>query len=282
MTFDLIACRVCLSARGRVNFPPGQAGNILRGALGSIFRDLVCAKNCPGRWGANVRECDLRATCEYARLFEPAAIGAGPSGISDWPRPFVIRVGGVDGCAFEPGDRFYFDLHVFDTRESVPDHFIRAFEQWQDLVSVDQRRLQLNLAPRAEAMSRIRVNFLTPTELKSSRKPEPPDFAVLLARVRDRISTLRALYGAGPLQIEFREFGERAQAVRTVRSELKKLEFARRSSRTGQRHGIGGFIGFAEYEGNLAEFLPYLEAAQFIGVGRHCTWGNGHIAILEL
>ena len=51
----------------------------------------------------------------------------------------------------------------------------------------------------------------------------------------------------------------------------------RRSSRTGQRHGIGGFVGFAEYEGDLAEFVPYLEAAYWTGVGRHCTWGNGQI-----
>ncbi len=39
----------------------------------------------------------------------------------------------------------------------------------------------------------------------------------------------------------------------------------------------------AEYEGDLAEFLPYLEAAHWTGVGRHCTWGNGqiHTAILN-
>jgi hypothetical protein len=62
-----------------------------------------------------------------------------------------------------------------------------------------------------------------------------------------------------------------------VRCELQRVAVERRSSRTGQRHGIGGFIGIAEYEGDLAEFLPYLEAAHWTGVGRHCTWGNGQI-----
>jgi hypothetical protein len=100
----------------------------------------------------------------------------------------------------------------------------------------------------------------------------------LLARARDRVSTLRSLYGAGPLEIDFRGLVERAQSVRTVRSEFRRVAIERRSSRTKQRHGIGGFVGFAEYEGNLAEFLPYLEAAQWTGVGRHCTWGNGQIA----
>jgi hypothetical protein len=186
---------------------------------------------------------------------------------------------GVDGCTFQPGEHFCFDLHVFDTRDSALDHFIRAFAQWQDLASIDQKKLQLSLAPGAESVSRVRVNFLTPTELKGAGNAAAPDFAVLLARVRDRISTLRALYGEGPLQIEFREFGARARAVRTVHFGLKQIEMARRSSRTGQRHSIGGFVGFAEYEGELAEFLPYLEAAQLTGVGRHCTWGNGQIAV---
>ena len=102
-------------------------------------------------------------------------------------------------------------------------------------------------------------------------------FAVLLARARDRVSTLRSLYGEGPLEIDFRGLAERARSVKTVRSELRHVAVERRSSRTGQRHGIGGLVGFAEYEGDLAEFLPYLEAASWTGVGRHCTWGNGQI-----
>jgi len=36
-------------------------------------------------------------------------------------------------------------------------------------------------------------------------------------------------------------------------------------------------VGFAEYEGDLTEFIPYLEAAYWTGVGRHSTWGNGQI-----
>jgi len=33
----------------------------------------------------------------------------------------------------------------------------------------------------------------------------------------------------------------------------------------------------AEYEGQLGEFIPYLEAAQWTGVGRQCVWGKGEI-----
>src|SRR5260370_40653667 len=105
---------------------------------------------------------------------------------------------------------------------------------------------------------RLGVEFKTPKELKGGDRPE---FGVLFARCRDRISTLRALYGSGPLEIDFRGMGERANAVRMTRCELRHVDAERRSSRTGQVHGIGGFVGVAEYEGKLGEFVPYLEAA---------------------
>jgi hypothetical protein len=63
------------------------------------------------------------------------------------------------------------------------------------------------------------------------------------------------------------------------RCEVRHLAPRRRSSRTGQSHTIGGLVGLAEYEGDLSEFLPILQAAQWTGVGRHCVWGNGELRV---
>jgi hypothetical protein len=100
--------------------------------------------------------------------------------------------------------------------------------------------------------------------------------------VRDRISTLRELYGEGPLAIDFRAFGERAGHVRMTRCDIRQVEIVRRSSRTGQVHPIGGFVGQAEYEGELAEFVPYLRASRWTGVGRQTVWGKGEIECICL
>jgi hypothetical protein len=235
-----------------------MAGNVLRGALGSALRGVVCAE-------------------DYLRIFEPGAARAGPSGLSNWPRPYVIRGAALNGRIVQPGEQFCFDLHLFDTRDAALEHFMRAFADWADLVSVDRSQVAVDLdAPRAP-VSRIRVEFQTPTEIKAQGGFGDAEFSILLARARDRLSTLRSLYGAGPLEIDFRDVAERGRSVKTLRSELRQVKVGRRSSRTGQRHGIGGFVGFAEYEGDLAEFMPYLEAAYWTGVGRHCTWGNGQI-----
>lgn len=260
MTFDLEACRFQMEARQAIRFPAGAPGNVLRGALGYALREVAPAE-------------------EYARIFEPSAKAPGPSGLSDWPRPFVIRAAHLSGKTVQADEQFSFSMNLFDTREVTRDLIIRAFAQWAQTVSVEHSQVSVDLDRRSEPIPRLRVEFQTPTELKNAATPE---FGPLLARVRDRVSTLRALYGAGPLTIDFRGLAERAGSVRMVRNNLKHLTVERRSSRTGQRHGIGGFLGFAEYEGDLAEFIPYLEAGQFTGVGRHCTWGNGQIAILKV
>lgn len=312
LQFQLLAFRFHFSAREPVRFPPGKPANIVRGAFGTIFRKIACVPECPG-----ARRCELRATCPYARIFEPAAQALAcetPSGLADPPRPFVFRAAHLDGRAVRAGEPFHFDVHLFDCKDPALDYFVLAFSQVAreglgpgrgraGLVSVERlgldrkpaekvfdggkflmgespRPLELELNPVPEAVSRVTLRFVTPTELKSGQQlAERPEFAILLARIRDRISTLRALYGPGPLPIDFREMAERAAAVRMVRCNIHHAAAVRRSTRTGQTHPLGGFAGEAEYEGDLAEFLPYLRAAAWTGVGRQTVWGKGEIEL---
>ena len=253
MTFHLLACQFHLSARRVIRFPPGMAGNVLRGALGNALRVSAGPEG-------------------YQRTFEPSQV-RGPSGLRNSPRPFVLRCAALDGCVIHPGQQFCFGIHLFD---SAPDPYERAFAQWADVVSMQPSEVAIDLSAPCPSARRLRVDFLTPTELKGG---EPNHFAPLFARARDRVSTLRGLYGAGPLPIDFPALTERARQVKTLRSELRPVVIERRSRRTGQRHGIGGWVGFAEFEGDLGALVPYLEAACWTGVGRHCAWGNGHIAI---
>ena len=290
-TFDLHSYRFHFTAREPIYFPAGQPGNILRGAFGSVFRKIACAPDCPGHRGGNVRECERRTICTYARIFEPASVGNGPSGLTDWPRPFVFRAAHLDGTRADAEKQFWFDVNLFDARDVPPDHFVSAFEELAhaglgpgrgraELAAVEHlHRVSILLDDAPADVRRLRVEFKTPTELKGGDRPE---FGVLFARIRDRISTLRALYGSGALEIDFRAMGARARAVNMTRCELRQVDAQRRSSRTGQVHGIGGFVGVAEYEGELGEFLPYLETARWTGVGRQCVWGKGEVRCVRI
>jgi len=304
--FELFAFRLEFVAQDSVYFPPGKSGNIVRGAFGSMFRQLVCVDRCHDE-----RTCEKRATCAYARIFEPVAPAAeGPSGLHDWPRPFVFRAAHLDGATIEPGRKFSFDVHLFDMKDPAIVYFVLAFAQVAKegigprrgrakLAQASQLDAQgrpvacvyngvtfvpaellppihLEFAPDATPVTKVQVRFLTPTELKHGQLlATRPEFPVLFGRIRDRISTLRALYGAGPLGIDFQAIGERAGAVKMTDCNLRFSEAERRSARSGERHPLGGFVGEVTYEGAITEFMPYLRAARWVGVGRQTVWGKG-------
>ncbi len=307
---QLFAYRFVFEAIDRVQFQPGGAANTFRGAFGHIFRRIACRPECAGP-----DSCDLRRECAYARLFEPQCRG-GPSGIADAPRPFVIRAAAVDGRSYRPGEAFFIDVHVFDLYEASLAYFLLAFaELAQEGIGQGRGRVRLSAiyaldaerseqvrvyeggrflstevppaiqplhVPLPEGPCEIVVRFVTPTELKQEgRVAAEAPFSLVFARARDRISTLRMLYGSGPLEIDFSAMGERSATVLTVASDLHWESNLRRSSRTGQVHPLGGFVGEVRYAGELAEFLPFLEAAYWTGIGRQTTWGKGVIELIR-
>jgi len=282
-TFEFARCRFHFRAVDAVHFPQGKSSNTLRGAFGMLLRESAPA--------------DV-----YARLFEPGVpVGRSPGGLADWPRPYLFRAAHLDGLTVSASGRFYFDVHLFDLRESVLESIRTAFEGWAETgvgprrgrvrleraeqLGLDDRstsefcRLDFEAAP--EPVEHVCLRFLTPTELKAGGVvAERPEFAALFGRLRDRISTLRALYGPGPLEIDFRGMGERAAAIRISHCDLERQSVARKSGRTGQVHPLGGFTGTADYAGDLREFLPWLRAARWVGVGRHTAWGNGDVRVV--
>ena len=261
MLFCLSAHKFRFRVLDSVYFPPGKAGNVLRGALASAL--------------------------DFARA--PKSL---PSGLAEPPRPFVLRAAHLDAKRLGRGEVFSFDLHLFGCPGPLEQRFEHAVAHLAE-TGLGPRRgrveflrpasctpVMLELSPDAGAPKRVAIRFCTPTELKGGPSRDGAPFGVLFRRIRDRVSTLRSLYGEGPLPIDFKALSQRADLIRTVKCDLQYRGIERRSSRTGAVHGIGGFTGTAEYEGDLAEFLPYLRAAWWTGVGRYTVWGNGVIEIV--
>jgi len=291
LTFEFYRFRFHFRCAGSLYFPPYKSGNIVRGAFGDLFRKLVCIPGCH-----DAKTCEVRSTCPYARVFEPqAARGEGPSGLADWPRPFVFRAAHLDGRTIREREAFYFDVHIFDTRDPALPYFVLAFSQLAreglgpgrgraELTTVDQLDLSGAEVARVFDGHRFQAGELTaPNTADLTVLPinvNRPEFGILFGRLRDRISTLRALYGEGPLDLDFRAIGERAAAVRMRRCDIWRADVDRLSSRTDQRHPLGGFVGEADYEGELDEFLPYLRLGKWAGVGRQTVWGKGEVEVV--
>lgn len=243
-------------AREALALPPGRSANTLRGALGMHLPEA---------------------------LFAPRS-DEGISGMKDAPRPFVLRVPEVKEA------RLSIRVHAF--REGLFEPFQNAFAEVKGLgphrVAVqlvgaaEEAPVEVELTP-GPAAEALLVEFLTPMELKfEDATLREPRFDALFARARDRVSALCGLYQGGPPEADYRGLGEAARGIALMRSRIEQVEVERRSSRTGQRHGIGGFMGEAEYSGELGALLPWLKAAEWTGVGRHTVWGNGALRATEI
>ena len=269
MVLPVIVRRHWFDARDLIRFPEAKATNVLRGGFGHSLRAIATP--------------DL-----YERVFQPKSLGSGPSGLGDPPRPFLFRASHLDGLEVAKHDDFYFDVHIFGDPEiatPISAALEHLFENGAGvgrgrakLTAVADERVELRLLDE-EVATLAKVTFNTPTELKhEGRVMAQPDFAVLLRRIRDRVSTLMSLYGPGEPALDFQLFGQLATEVRTVRSDIDLRDVARTSGRTGQTHPIGGMVGEVEYAGPLDAFIPFLRAAFYTGVGRHTVWGNGCIS----
>ncbi len=258
LVFRLRVYRFHFTATESVYFPPGKAGNVLRGALGTVHSVID---------------------------------GARPSGLAHPPGAFVLRAAHLDGMRLTVGEDFHFDLNVFLPDARLIDTLNGRMTEWAstglgprrgraDLRRSDYREVRIPLTTGAP-ISNCSLLFRTPTDLKGNSSRDEIPFGVLFARVRDRVATLSSLYGEGVPAVDYQAMGERAAAVRTVSSNLIYQEVFRRSSRTGAVHSIGGIVGDTAYAGDLTEFHPWLCAAQWTGIGRHTVWGNGALEILH-
>jgi hypothetical protein len=272
--FEFRRVRFHFTAVDALHLPAGSAANSLRGAFGLALHQTAP----PG---------------EFARIFQPRS-ARGPSGLADPPRPFVLRGSYLEGIALDAGAGFFLDAHLFDVSSSTVGRFEAAFSAWERLgLGAARARVRLarveasppsivGLDPDAGAVDRLAVQFVTPTELKADGVVAArPEFPVLFARIRDRIATLRAMYGAGPMDLDFAGMAARAATVRMTRCEMNWQHRQRRSGSSGQVHPLGGFTGEAEYAGPLTEFAPWLRAAQWTGVGRQTVWGKGEVRVIS-
>lgn len=292
-------------------FPAGTLTNHLRGAFGIIFRRMVCNPGC-----SRPETCPTAASCPYARLFAPRLNGGiGRPDMADMPRPFVLRASVSDDLHLGAGRTFTVDLHLFDFSRPNLRYFIWAFSQLAS-EGLGQKRTQVHLekveriaadgkpaavvfdehgirpdaesvtlplclTPSEQRVETLRLEFLTPTETTHEKMEfRTPYFPAIMARACDRIAALSRFYQGQRLDADYLGLRNRAGAVEMREACLRETRIWRKSRRTGQIHEVGGFLGYADFAGDLAEFVPWLEAAWWTGVGRYTVWGQGAVRIV--
>jgi len=311
--FDLEIVRLLfhLEALQPLIFPRENKGNVLRGAFGTVFKQICCGTAC-----TRCALSPMREHCAYAAIFEPSPPVSSDrlSNLQDIPRPFVFRAPADGKNRYEQGEIFEFELLLFGHARDCLAYFVVAFRELAERgfgISRGRCRLKSVLAMNAEGgrdeiyscetqcvrpapvamyassimnkssrAARIEIDYVSPTEITyRGAAVRSPDFHHLIKRLRDRVNAIAWFYRGTLLGIDYAEFGRRAEAVQTVESRVEWADRERFSTRTRQRHPIGGFTGRVVYAGDLAEYIPLLRLGEFVHVGKHAVWGNGRFQV---
>src|SRR3989442_14200299 len=124
--FELVRLLFRLEALEPLILPPENKGNVLRGAFGTVFKQLCCGTAC-----SRCSQSPMRDHCAYAAIFEPSP----PPGsdrlrnLQDIPRPFVFRPPVDTRTRYERGEIFEFELLLFGRAQEYLAYFIVAFRE---------------------------------------------------------------------------------------------------------------------------------------------------------
>ncbi len=151
----------------------------------------------------------------------------------------------------------------------------------------DGRILQPSLVPPPESiqteLNEMEVRFLTPVELKFSRRfvrAEELEFHIVLRNLLRRISLVSYFHADTPLEVDFKEVIKKSQEVKVTSKDLEEVRFKRRSSRTGQTYPLRGIVGSVRFKGNLRPFFELFLLGSYLNIGKKTSFGFGAMKVL--
>ena len=284
---------------------PTYKGSTFRGAFGGALKKVVCA--------VRKQECDdclLRGRCVYARTFESFSDN-GSSNLVARPHPYIIEPPSEEKRDYAAGDSFNFDLILLGEFNDYLPYYIYAFEQMgkqgigkrtngqrarfelltvsnaeQEIYSHEQRQLQgdvplenlqLDLQDNP-ASGIIQLECVTPLRLKSNNRfSSSITFEILVRAMLRRISSTFNCYGGGEPDIDYRGLVAAAREIKVCDDQLHWQDWKRYSNRQEQAMLMGGHVGTITFSGDIYPFLPLLELAQKLHIGKQTAFGLGKI-----
>ncbi|WP_035215679.1 CRISPR system precrRNA processing endoribonuclease RAMP protein Cas6 [Desulfobulbus elongatus] len=288
---------------------PEYLGSALRGAFGWALKKSSCAlKN------QDCGVCILRQRCAYAWIFETERYRdtAGRQ-VNARPHPYVLQPGNNTSGQRQPCGEWSFELLLIGRSIDFLPHIVYSVQQMGEvgigaatrnglgrfvLEKIDDgatfifddhsgrlhhppTTVELGLAePPEEPVHTLRCTLDTPLRLKqgdSLQKDLP--FHVLIRAALRRIAALETAYGQGEPALDYSGLVRRAEQVETTASTIRWHETLRFSNRQQQKVSLSGLIGTTEYRGDLNEFVPLLEYAGRVNLGKQTVFGLGKMTM---
>lgn len=308
MALEYTTYRIALVPRDPAVLP-AFAGGVLRSTFGMALRDFACATRAPTCDG-----CPVAQGCAYRELFDPLPPESHAlQRFSAIPAPYVFDLGEDRARHLAPGRplivgltligraRRHLGLALLAIQRGAGGGLSRT-EARLDLRQVTSlrpdgaevvilgepdaeirphppsARLDRESLREDEAIHRIAFRLTTPTRLTQGGKPARPadlEPRTLLMAIARRVSLLADFHGDAPLGLDFADLAERADSARFIRKALRWQPLERWSSRQRQTMPFDGLVGEVDIEGPLTPFLPLIDFAARLNVGKHASFGLG-------
>ncbi len=150
---------------------------------------------------------------------------------------------------------------------------VEASVTWEDVIRRGRQRFGLDSDGNAR---RITIDFETMTRLVYQEGLiGRPEFHIIIRNLLRRVSSLAYFHHGKPLEADFKMLIADAETVRLSANDTRWVDWERYSNRQGTRMTMGGLVGTAVYEGELAKFLPWLYLGEYVHVGKGATFGLG-------
>lgn len=292
---------------------PPYKGSTFRGGFGNAFKKVVCTvKN------TECNECLLKSKCIYSYVFEtpPPENSEILRKYEKAPHPFVIEPPIETKRIYHPDETLAFNLILIGKALDYLPYFIYTFEELgkigigkgrgkyelqevvcegkqiynstdRQLKSLQSNNLSLSssldvLRTRTTDTDTVSLTFLTPTRIiVNADLVVDLEFHHLIRSLLRRISTISYFHYGKRLELDFKGMIEKAQKVKVIDRKTKWYDWERYSARQDTRMNMGGFVGKTTFEGDLGEFMPFIELGEMLHVGKGTSFGLGKYEILN-
>jgi hypothetical protein len=133
---------------------------------------------------------------------------------------------------------------------------------------------------KGEHNARLELEILTPLRLQEGGLfLETINFTSFIKAIFRRLDLLGKAHGPGGLDLNFSAWLNLADTIKTFRQDLRWLDWERISFRQNRSMKMGGVTGRVVFKGNIHPFIPFIEAAEIVHVGKNTDFGLGRISI---
>ena len=296
--------------------PPWKASTF-RGGFGHVFKKLACMQSgSPCETCQCPQVCAYGYVFETT---PQEGEGGFMGRYDQIPRPYLLEIPLDRQTDFEPGALLTIRLRLFGKAIHYAPLFVTTFRELgregigkgrlpyqlvhvesegadQYPVTIYQQGVEQVHAPLimtgadirnksmqsdSSRMEKVTLFFETPLRIKwNGQYTSDPQFHVIFRNILRRVTSMLQFHHDEEPQGEFiEEWIRRTEKILLIRQETRWVDYSRYSVRQDSKMKLGGIQGWAQYEGDLAEFLPWLRVAELLHLGKNTVFDLGRIRV---